>query len=405
MPLTNIAINAAKAQDKPYKLADAGGLYLLVDKTGGKYWRLKYRYLGKEKTLALGVYPTISLAEAREKREAAKKELLGGIDPNHAKKIRKSDAVKEAANTFQSIAVEWHTKQKVKWSKKNAERTLSLFENHIFKEIGSTPITQIQASDLLKAIQKIEARGNNETAHRAMMNCGQVFRYAIATSRASVDLSVVLRGALVPVKVKHHASFTNPEDIKGLLRDIYDYPGAYLTKQALRLAPLLFVRPGELRNAEWDEIDFEKAEWRIPASKMKMKAVHIVPLSSQALDILKDLNGQRGQSKFVFPAVTSIKRPMSENTLNMALRRIGYDREQMTSHGFRSMASTLLHEQGWPHEAIERQLAHADRNKVSSAYNYAEYLPKRKEMMQRWADYLDGLRLGAKVVNISHKVA
>ena len=241
MPLTNIAINAAKAQDKPYKLADAGGLYLLVDKTGGKYWRLKYRFLGKEKTLALGVYPVISLAEAREKRETAKKELLSGIDPSHAKKIRKSDAIKEAANTFKSIAVEWHTKQKVKWSKKNAERTLSLFENHIFKEIGSIPITQIQASDLLKAIQKIEARGNNETAHRAMMNCGQVFRYAIATSRASVDLSVVLRGSLVPVKVKHHASITNPEDVKVLLRDIHDYPGAYLTKQALKLAPLLFV--------------------------------------------------------------------------------------------------------------------------------------------------------------------
>jgi len=189
------------------------------------------------------------------------------------------------------------------------------------------------------------------------------------------------------------------------MRDIYNYPGAYLTKQALKLAPLLFVRPGELRNAEWDEIDFENAEWRIPGLKMKMKAVHIVPLSSQALDILKELYDQRGKSRYVFPAMTSIKRPMSENTLNLALRRLGYDKEQMTSHGFRSMASTLLHEQGWPHEAIERQLAHADRNKVSSAYNYAEYLPKRKEMMQHWANYLDGLRLGAKVVNISHKAA
>jgi len=405
MPLTNVAINAAKAQDKPYKLADAGGMYLLVDKTGAKYWRLKYRFFGKEKMLALGVYPSISLAEARERREVAKKELLHGIDPSCARKMRKSDALKEATNTFKSIAVEWHTKQKVKWSKKNSERTLSLFENHIFSEIGSTPITQIQASALLKAIQKIEARGNHETAHRAMMNCGQVFRYAIATGRATSDLSVVLKGALIPVQVKHHASITNTEDVKKLMRDIHDYVGLYLTKQALKLAPLLFVRPGELRNAEWDEIDFEKKEWRIPANKMKMNAVHIVPLSKQALDIFKELNAQRSKSQFVFPSVTSIKRPMSENTLNMALRRMGYDRNQMTSHGFRSMASTLLHEQGWPHEAIERQLAHSDRDKVSSAYNYAQHLPKRKEMMQSWANYLDALRLGAKVVNLSNKAA
>ena len=405
MALTNVAINAAKAQDKPYKLADSGGLYLKIDKTGGKYWRLKYRFLGKEKTLALGVYPTISLAEAREKREAAKKELLNGTDPSLAKKTRKSEARKEAANTFKSIALEWHQKQQVKWSAKNAQRTLSLFEHHIFPVIGAMPITQILASDLLKAIQKIEARGNHETAHRAMMNCGQVFRYAIATARATTDLSLVLKGALIPVQVKHHASITDPEGVKKLMRDIHGYEGLYLTKQALKLAPLLFVRPGELRNAEWDEIDLEKAEWRIPAHKMKMNAVHIVPLSDQALAIFKELDEQRGQSKYVFPSITSIKRPMSENTLNMAIRRMGYDREMMTSHGFRSMASTMLHEQGWPHEAIERQLAHSDRDKVSSAYNYAQHLPKRKEMMQSWANYLDGLRLGAKVINLSHRAA
>jgi integrase len=278
-----------------------------------------------------------------------------------------------------------------------------MLKRHVFPFIGSTPISKVKASDLLSAIQKIDARGNSETAHRTLQVCGQIFRFAIATDRASADLSLVLKGALSPVVVKHHASITDPKEIGQFLRDIYNYDGAYLTQQALKLAPLVFVRPGELRHAEWSEIDFEKAEWRISAEKMKMKSVHIVPLSTQALSILRDLHKHTGHLQYVFTSVTSVKRPMSENTVNMALRRIGYDNTQMTGHGFRSMASTILHEQGWLHDAIERQLAHSERNKVSAAYNYAEHLPKRKEMMQHWADYLHGLAHGATVIPIGFK--
>lgn len=238
-----------------------------------------------------------------------------------------------------------------------------------------------------------------------MQICGQIFRYAIATDRAQADLSLVLKGALSPVKVKHHASVTDPNLIGGFLRDIYSYQGAYLTQQALKLAPLVFVRPGELRHAEWSEIDFDKAEWRIAGPKMKMKVTHIVPLSNQALQIFKEIHEHTGHLQYVFTSVTSTKRPMSENTVNMALRRMGYEKSDMTGHGFRSMASTVLHEQGWLHDAIERQLAHSDKNKVSAAYNYAEHLPKRTVMMQEWANYLDALKAGAQVVPIKGKAA
>ena len=405
MALTNIEITKAKPLDKAYKLSDSGGLYLFVSTTGSKSWRLKYRFLGKEKVLSLGQYPHISLLEAREARDSAKKQLAKGLDPNDVKQKQAYEAKKELANTFGSVGREWHQKQKVKWVKKNAARNLSMLERHVFPFIGKTPISKVKASDLLSAIRKIEASGKSETAHRALQICGQIFRYAIATDRATADLSLVLNGALSPTVVKHHASITDPKEIGQFLRDIHAYEGAYLTQQALKLAPLVFVRPGELRHAEWSEIDFQKAEWRIPVEKMKTKSVHIVPLSKQALEILTDVHNITGHLQYVFTSVTSVKRPMSENTVNMALRRIGYDNTQMTAHGFRSMASTILHEQGWLHDATERQLAHSDRNKVSAAYNYAEHLPKRKEMMQHWADYLDGLRSGANVVSIKGKVA
>ena len=400
MALTNIEIIKAKPLDKAYKLADSAGLYVLVNTTGSKSWRLKYRFLGKEKVLSLGQYPHVSLLEARDARDAAKKLLAKGQDPNDVKQKQVYEAKREAANTFESVGLEWHEKHKVKWVEKNAARNLSMLKRHIFPFIGKLPIAKVKASDLLSAVQKIDARGNTETAHRALQVCGQIFRFAIATDRATADLSLVLKGALSPVVVKHHASITDPKVIGQFLRDIHDYDGAYLTQQALKLAPLVFVRPGELRHAEWSEIDFKKAEWRISAEKMKMKSVHIVPLSTQALAIFKDLQEHTGHLQYVFTSVTSVKRPMSENTVNMALRRIGYDNTQMTGHGFRSMASTILHEQGWLHDAIERQLAHSDRNKVSAAYNYAEHLPKRKEMMQHWANYLDALRSGAKVIPI-----
>ncbi len=392
MSLTDIAVRKAKSSDKPQKLADSGGMYLLLHPNGSKYWRLKYRFAGKEKTLALGIYPHISLGVARDKRDEAKKLLANGIDPGERKQAKKVEDRQRSANTFEAVAREWHQKQATKWAPKSSQRILRLLERNIFPAVGDSPVAQITAADFLIALQKVEARGNIETAHRAMQICGRIFRYAIATGRAQADLSLVLKGALTPVKEKHHASITDPKRIKDLLRALDGYGGSFITQQALKLAPLLFVRPGELRHAEWSEIDFDAAEWRIAAGKMKMKAVHLVPLSTQALSILRDLRPHTGAGRYVFPGVRTPSRPMSENTVNAALRRLGYDKDEMTGHGFRSMASTILHEQGWPHEAIERQLSHAERNKISAAYNYAEHLPKRREMMQAWADYLENLK-------------
>ena len=391
MPLTDIAVRNAKPQDKPYKLTDGDGMYLLVNGTK-KYWRYDYRYLGKRKTLALGVYPTITLGDARERRNISKKSLANGVDPSESKKIIRRDALHNSSITFELVAREWHQKNAKKWSEKNTARTLRLFERSIFPFIGKMPIADIKPADLLGTIRKIEARGNVQTAHRAMMNCGQVFRYAMATDRATKDISFVLRGSLMPIVEKHHATITDPKKIGYLLRDIEQYEGSFITKCALILAPLFFVRPGELRQAEWSEFDLEKAEWKIPAIKMKMKAPHIVPLSKQALKILVELKAVTGDGKYLFPSTRSSQRSMSDNTINAALRRLGYDQDEMTGHGFRSMASTLLHEQGWFHDAIERQLAHAERDKISAAYNYADHLPKRVEMMQHWSDYLDGLK-------------
>lgn len=393
MPLVDIVVKNAKPKDKPYKLSDAESLYLFVSATG-KYWRYDYSYLGKRKTLALGVYPTISLAEARDGRNAAKKLLANGIDPSQSKISKRKEAIRNAAITFEVVAREWHEKNATKWSPKNTARTLSLLERNIFPFIGRLPISDVKPSDLLAAIQRIEKKGNIQTAHRAMMNCGQIFRYAMATDRAHRDITFVLRGSLTPIVETHHASITDPKKIGTLLRQMDGYDGLFITKCALRLAPLFFVRPGELRHAEWTEFDFHSAEWKIPASKMKMGSAHIVPLSSQALKILTELKEHTGHVRYLFPSVRTPDRPISDNTVNAALRRLGYEKTEMTGHGFRSMASTILHEQGWPHDAIERQLAHAERNKVTAAYNYADYLPKRKEMMQSWADYLDALKRG-----------
>lgn len=400
MPLTDITVRNAKSSDKAQKLADGGGLYLLVHPNGSRYWRLKYRVLGKEKLLALGKYPEVSLSDARVRREEAKRLLANGQDPSEVKQAQKIAALHQAANTFEAVAREWLGKKSAKQVNKTRNRNLRILEINIFPLIGKSPIEQVSSKALLTALHKMEQRGIVDSAHRALQICGEIFRYAIATERAQADLSLVLKGALAPVKEKHHASITDPKGVADLLRTTEGYEGAFLTRQALRLAPLVFVRPGELRNAEWSEIDLESGEWRIAAHKMKMKAVHIVPLSTQAVQILRELHQLNGDGRYVFPGLRSTDRPMSENTVNAALRRLGYEKTQMTGHGFRSMASTILHEQGWPHEAIERQLAHAERNKVSAAYNYAEHLPKRREMMQAWADYLDALRSGAKVLNI-----
>ena len=409
MPLTDTAIRSAKPKDKTFKLFDSGGLYLEVSPSGGKWWRWKYRFAGKEKRLSFGVYPDVSLKFAREKRDAARQQLAKGTDPAEARKAGK--LAQAGAESFEAIAREWHAKFSPGWVASHGDRIMRRLEKDLFPWLGKRPIAEVKAPELLAVLRRIESRGAQETAHRAMQNCGQVFRYAVATGRAERDPTGDLRGALPPPKEKHHASIIEPKRIGALLRAIDAYEGFFATKCALRLAPLVFVRPGELRKAQWPEIDFDKAEWRIPAARMKMREQHIVPLSRQAVEILRELEPLTNRGipakpdapRYVFPGAQSHVRPMSENAILAALRRMGYTKEEMTGHGFRSMASTLLHEQGWNHQAIERQLAHAERNAVSAAYNFAEHLPERRKMMQAWADYLDGLKAGAEVIPLFKK--
>lgn len=405
MPLKDLTIKSAKPREKAYKLSDEKGLYLFIKPNGSKAWRLKYRFLGKEKSLSFGLYPDVTLADAREARDNARKLLAKDIDPGIAKQVSKRSARDAAENSFEMIAREWFTKFSTKWSSNHGERLLRRLEKDIFPWIGSRPISEITAPELLTVLRRMENRGAIETAHRAHQNCGQIFRYAIATGRAERDPSADLKGAIPPAKKKHHASIIKPSAIGELLRAIDGYQGHFVTKCALRLAPLVFVRPGELRHAEWKEIDFANAEWRIPAEKMKMRVEHIVPLSTQAIAILRELQALTGNGKYILPSIRSSKRAMSENTVLGALRRLGYTSDEMTGHGFRSMASTLLNEQGWNSDAIERQLAHGERNTVRAAYNYAEYLPERKKMMQKWADYLEKLKNSNNVVNINLKDA
>jgi len=404
MALTDVAIRGAKPPAKTTRLFDAGGLYLEMSPAGGRWWRWKYYFAGREKRLALGVYPEVSLKEARIKRDDARRQLAAGIDPGEAKKAAK--LAQGGNDSFEAIAREWHAKFAPGWVASHGDRILRRLEADIFPWLGKRAIAEIKAPEVLAVIRRVENRGALETAHRAMQNCGQVFRYAVATGRAERDPTGDLRGALPPPKEKHHASIVEPSRVGELLRAIDSYQGFYVTRCALRLAPLVFVRPGELRKATWDEINFAAVEWRIPAARMKMREVHIVPLSRQAIEVLRELEPLTGNGipakpdvpRYIFPGGRSRERPMSEGAVLAALRRIGYGKAEMTGHGFRSMASTLLHEQGWNHQAIERQLAHAERNAVSAAYNYAEHLPERRKMMQAWADYLDLLRNERKVV-------
>ena len=406
MPLTNTAIRAAKPQAKAVKLFDGGGLYLEVSPAGGKWWRWKYRFAGKENRLSFGVYPDVPLKAAREKRDSARRQLAAGIDPSQARRAEK--AAQSNAGDFEAIAREWHAKSSHTWVSNHRETILKRLEANVFPWLGSRPCGGIKASDLLAVLRRIEERGALETAHRTMQVCGQVFRYAIATGRAERDPTADLRGALPAPKERHLASITDPKRVGELLRAMDTYEGFFATKCALRLAPLVFVRPGELRKAQWSEIDLDKAEWRIPAERMKMRAQHLVPLSRQAVAILRELEPltnrpiltQPEAPRYVFPGARTRLRPMSENAILAALRRMGYTKEEMTGHGFRSTASTLLHELGWNHHVIERQLSHAERDAVSAAYNFAEHLPERRKMMQAWADYLDGLKVSAEVTPI-----
>jgi len=400
--LTETRIRAARPGKKAVKLFDGGGLYLLLHPNGSKYWRLKYRHSGKEKTLALGVYPDVTLKLARQRRDDARKQIASGRDPAAERKAAKEETDPES---FEAVAREWFAKFSLHWAASHSDKIIRRLERDLFPYLGTRPTRSITAPELLTVLRRIEARGTPETAHRALQNCGQIFRYAVATGRAERNPAGDLRGALAPTKETHYPSITEPKAVGELLRALSGYQGDLITRSALKLAPLVFVRPGELRRAEWAEIDLDKAEWRLPAEKMKARAPHVVPLSQQAVAILKELHPLTGTGRYVFPGLRSLSRPMSENTVNAALRRLGYDQHTLTGHGFRSMASTLLNEQGWNRDAIERQLAHGERDAVRAAYNYAEHLPVRRKMMQAWADYLDGLRCGAKVVPIHKRQA
>lgn len=397
MPLTNTEIKNTKPDPKPKRLFDGGGLYLEVAPAGGKWWRLKYRFGGKERRLSLGVYPDVSLAQARERRDEARRLLAEGTDPSTVRKASKAEQQAQA-ETFELVARQWHEKFTPSWTPGHAARILTSLSQDAFPWLGHRPIREILPPEVLSVARRVESRGAIETAHRLVGNVGMVFRYAVASGLADSDPTRDLRGALSPTNEKHHASLTDPKAVADLLRTIETYSGSLVTRCALRFAPLVFVRPGELRHAEWSEINIDTAEWRIPAAKMKMRVQHIVPLSRQALAVLEELRPLTGSGRFVFPSERTSERPMSENTVTAALRRLGYTKEEMTGHGFRSMASTLLNELGWNRDAIERQLAHAERNNVRAAYNFAEFLPERRKMMQAWADNLDALREGGKVV-------
>ena len=393
--LSEAKIRASTPKARAHLVFDERGLFLLVTPTGGRLWRFRYRLGGVEKLLTLGAYPDVPLKRAREKREDARKLVADGIDPSAKRQAERATQVE----TFEAIAKEWLELQ----SKSLAAETMNILgtrlKSFLYPYVGSRPIASITAQELLAALRRIEARGKHETAHRVRSLAGRVFRYAVATGRAQHDVAADLKDALAPVKSRNFASVTEPARVGELLRAIDGYSGQPITAMALKLAPLVFVRPGELRGAEWSEFDLDGAEWRIPAARMKMGEQHIVPLSRQAVAILRELQALTGGARYVFPSLLSAERPMSDNTINAALRRLGYASDEQTGHGFRTMASTLLNEQGFPPDVIELQLAHRERNKVRAAYNRAQRLAERKKLMQAWADHLDVLR-GIKVLAI-----
>ncbi|MDR3361535.1 MAG: integrase arm-type DNA-binding domain-containing protein [Desulfovibrio sp.] len=395
MPLTDTTIKALKPKDRPYKESDGGGMYLEVAPGGGKWWRLKYRLGGKEKRISLGVYPDVGLKEARERREQAKKQLAQGIDPAAHKQAVKAAATiqaKEQAVTFEAVAREWYAKKTSAFTPGHQKKILSRLEKQLFPHIGDRPFSSLEPADILAAVQRAEDRGAIETAHRLVQLAGQVCRYARLVGYVKYDIASGLTEALPPVRTEHYAAITDPAEIGHLLRSIDAYQGEPSIVYALKIMPYVFVRSGELRAAEWQEIDMEAGEWIIPAGRMKMRRPHIVPLARKVVDLLEALGGLTGDGRYLFPSSFSASRCISDMGLLNALRRMGFGKEQMTVHGFRSTASTLLNEQGYRPDVIEAQLAHGEKNAIRGAYNRAEYLPERRRMMQEWADYLDGLR-------------
>lgn len=404
MALTELQIKGAKPGAKQYKLADGGGLFLLITPSGGKLWRYKYRFAGKEKLLSLGAYPEVTLKEARIKHADARKLLAHDVDPGESRRAQKEAVSSRGENSFEVIAREWFAKHMTDKAESHRDKVLMRLEKDIFPWIGGRPIADIKAPELLTVLRRTESRGAVDTAHRIHQNCGQIFRYAVATGRAERDPSQDLRGALSPAKLSNFASFTDPKDIGELLRAIEGFKGTFVVQCALKLAPMLFVRPGELRKAEWAGFDLDKATWQYFVTKTKTE--HLVPLSSQAVKILRELQALTGTRKHVFTGRDPNK-PMSEAAINAALRRMGYDtKTEITGHGFRAMARTVLHEVlGFDPHVIEHQLAHKVPDALGTAYNRTKFLTQRTTMMQRWADYLDELRKGAKVIPIQGRAA
>ena len=385
--LSDAKARNAKPKAKAYKISDGEGLFLLITPSGSKYWRLKYFFAGKEKLLALGVYPEVTLADARDRRAQARKALAAGKDPGETKKEAKRLQTFQSTNSFEIVAREWLEKRNHEWAKSTAKSRRIRLEAHILPKIGTRPIAEITAPEVLTMLRTVESNGTLDMAHRVMQMCGQIFMYAIATGRAERNPVPDLRGALKVSVVKHY-SFLQENELPEYLEKMETYDGSHETKMALKVLLLTFVRSNELRAAKWTEIDWGKSEWRIPAERMKMKELHVVPLSKQAVAILRDLQKYTGNWQFLFPNKHNPSKCMSENTILYALYRMGYH-SRATGHGFRSTASTILNEHGFRADVIERQLAHSERNAVRAAYNHAQYLPERRKMMQWWADYLD----------------
>jgi len=405
--LTDLECKKAAPKDKPYRLYDGGGLYLEVLPTGAKYWRLKYRHSGKEKRLAIGVYPFVMAKQAREKAQDEKRKLSEGRDPSAERRAQKLIAKVVAENSFEAVAREWLVRRAPTLSEQHVLKVLVRLEKNLFPWIGSRPIAEITAPEILHALRRVEERGAVHTAKRLLQYAGQVFRYGVATGRCERDVAADLKGALTQEKEEHRPAITDPTKAGALLRAIDGYQGSLIARCALRLAPLLFVRPGELRHAEWSEVDLDKAQWNIPAEKMKMRLPHLVPLCHQAIAILREIHPLTGEGRYVFPSQRTADRPLSDNTINASLRRMGFDtREEMTAHGFRAMARTILDEVlGFRPDYIEHQLAHAVRDPNGRAYNRTAHLAERKRMMQQWADYLDKLKTGAEVIPLHGNAA
>ena len=401
IPISDVKVRSARPREKDYKLADGGGLYLLVSSTGGKLWRLKYRFGGIEKLLSLGGYPIVSLSDARQRRDSAKKLIEQGIDPSITRKAAKAARSEATANSFEIIAREWHEHKKGEWSTGHALTILTRLEKDIFPWIGSTPLTDVLAKDIKSVLDRVKSRGTIEAARRLLTIISQVFIFGISTDRANFNIAQGLKGYLPPPSKtkKHMAAVTDPKELAPLLRAMDNYQGSFIAQSALKLLPMLFCRPGELRHLEWSEVDFQTAQIAIPGNKMKMKADHIIPLATQAIAILRELHPLTGQGKYVFPSTRSNVRCMSDNTINAAFRRMGFEKDTVVGHGFRATARTLLHEVlHFDPYVIEAQLAHRVPDALGTAYNRTSHIAERRKMMQVWADYLDGLKADAKVI-------